>query len=109
MGPKHPYTLNAMVNLACAYGELGFFDQAEELERSAHAGLCELYGPGHPDALACQVNLAVTLRDHGRLNEGGLRSEVLVELVQRLGEEHPLTVAARGWRRISRDLEPQPI
>ncbi|WP_184924201.1 FxSxx-COOH system tetratricopeptide repeat protein [Kitasatospora gansuensis] len=110
VGPKHPYTLNAMVNLACAYGELGFFDQAEELERSAHAGLCELYGPGHPDALACQVNLAVTLRDHGRLNEaGGLRSEVLVELVQRLGEEHPLTVAARGWRRISRDLEPQPI
>lgn len=110
VGADHPYTLNAMINLANAYGDQGRLVEAEELEQSAYRGLCERYGPRHPDAVACQANLAVTLRSQGKVNQATeLRARAVAELIRQLGEEHPNTVSARGWKRINRDLEPQPI
>ncbi|MFF2040115.1 FxSxx-COOH system tetratricopeptide repeat protein [Kitasatospora sp. NPDC058170] len=110
VGPEHPFTLNAMINLANAYGDDGEYDRAEELERAAYAGLCDRYTPRHPDAVACEANLAVTLRSAGRHTQAAeLRARSVAELIRQFGEEHPNTVSARGWKRINRDLEPQPV
>ncbi|GAA2139999.1 hypothetical protein GCM10009760_22800 [Kitasatospora kazusensis] len=110
LGPDHPFTLNAMINLANAYGDAGDLVRAEELERAAHAGLCNRYNPSHPDAIACAANLGVTLRKAGQLVEANvLRDHAVGELLRLFGEEHPNTVSARGWKRINRDLEPQPV
>ncbi|GAA3017186.1 hypothetical protein GCM10020229_30500 [Kitasatospora albolonga] len=109
LGPDHHYTLNAMINLANAYGDAGQAAKAEELERAAYAGLVNRYGPGHPDAIACESNLAVTLRKSNPGQAAELREHALTELLRLFGEEHPNTVACRGWKRINRDLEPQPV
>ncbi|MDH6112332.1 hypothetical protein P3T34_004547 [Kitasatospora sp. MAP12-44] len=110
LGPDHPFTLNGMINLANAHGDLGHFAEAEELEQAAYRGLCDRYSPRHPDAVACQANLAITLRAAGRGNQAAeLRSRAVAEFIRQLGEEHPNTVSARGWKRINRDLEPQPV
>ncbi|MDH6706415.1 cellulose biosynthesis protein BcsQ [Kitasatospora sp. MAA19] len=110
VGPEHPYTLNAMINLANAYGDDGQIGLAEELGRTAYQGLCDRYTPRHPDAVACEANLAITLRSAGRHTQAAeLRARAIGELIRQFGEEHPNTVAARGWKRINRDLEPQPV
>ncbi|MFI5531502.1 FxSxx-COOH system tetratricopeptide repeat protein [Kitasatospora sp. NPDC051853] len=109
LGPDHHYTLNAMINLANAHGDAGQLAKAEELERAAYAGLVNRYGPGHPDAIACESNLAVTLRKTNPNQAVELREHALTELLRLFGEEHPNTMACRGWRRINRDLEPQPV
>ncbi|WP_441250733.1 FxSxx-COOH system tetratricopeptide repeat protein [Kitasatospora sp. McL0602] len=109
LGPDHPFTLNAMINLANAHGESGDLVTSEELCRTAHAGLCNRYSPSHPDAIAAEANLAITLRKAGQTNEANtLREHAVAELLRLFGVEHPNTVSARGWKRINRDLEPQP-
>ncbi|PYC85369.1 ATP/GTP-binding protein [Streptomyces tateyamensis] len=110
LGADHPFTLNGMINLANVYGDLGHLGEAESLEQAAHRGLVGRYSARHPDAVVCQANLAVTLRAQGRVNQAAeLRSKAVTEFIRQLGEEHPNTVAARGWKRINRDLEPQPV
>ncbi len=110
LGADHPFTLNSMINLANAHGDLGHFAEAERLEQAAYRGLCDRYSPRHPDAVACQANLAITLRGAGRGNQGAeLRARAVAEFIRLLGEEHPNTISARGWKRINRDLEPQPV
>jgi tetratricopeptide (TPR) repeat protein len=99
-----------MINLANAYADLGRLGEAEELERTAYRGLCERYSAIHPDSVSCQVNMAITLRAQGRINQASeLRARAVAEFIRQLGEEHPNTVSARGWKRINRDLEPQPV
>ncbi|WP_280668882.1 MULTISPECIES: FxSxx-COOH system tetratricopeptide repeat protein [unclassified Kitasatospora] len=109
LGSDHPFTLGAVVNLANAYAVQGELDRAVELGRAAYAGLCQRYSPNHPDAIASQVNLAITLRDSGHNEQGiELRARAVEESVRQLGELHSYTVAAREWKRIDLDLEPQP-
>ncbi|WP_019884105.1 FxSxx-COOH system tetratricopeptide repeat protein [Streptomyces purpureus] len=110
LGPRHPHTLCAAVNLANAYGDTGRVDLAERWERAALDGLLERYGSAHPDVLVCQSNLAVTLRSIGREEEAQkLRSRALELAAKQLGADHPITEGARSWRRLNRDLEPQPV
>jgi MinD-like ATPase involved in chromosome partitioning or flagellar assembly len=110
VGADHPYTLTAKLNLANSYGEAGALVLSEEIGRVALAGLVLRYGPQHPDVVVCEANLAVTLRAAGRRNEAQeLRKKVLEELVRQLGDEHPATQAVRGWRRLGRSLELQPV
>ncbi|MFI9583249.1 FxSxx-COOH system tetratricopeptide repeat protein [Streptomyces sp. NPDC052236] len=110
LGPRHPFTLCAAINLANSYGDLGQHDRAELWERAALEGLSQRYGPAHPDVLACRNNLAITLRAADRDQEAQqLRSEVLELATEQLGVEHTITEAARAWRRVNRDLEPQPV
>lgn len=110
LGAQHPFTLCAAINLANAYGDLNRLPLAERWERAALEGLLDRYGPAHPDVLACRSNLAVTLRSMDREREAeGLRAEVVPLAVEHLGTDHPIAVAARTWRRINRDLEPQPV
>ncbi|WP_329114014.1 FxSxx-COOH system tetratricopeptide repeat protein [Streptomyces sp. NBC_01465] len=110
LGARHPFTLCAALNLANAYGDIGELARAEAWERAALEGLLERYGPTHPDVLVCRSNLAITLRASGRSEEAQqLRTKVLEPAARQLGVDHPITEAARAWRRLNRDLEPQPV
>ncbi|GAA2743141.1 FxSxx-COOH system tetratricopeptide repeat protein [Kitasatospora cinereorecta] len=110
LGAEHPFTLNATLNLANAYGDNNRLADAERIGRAALDGLLDRYGAGHPDSLVAQSNLAVTLRAAGRRNEAEAhRMRALAGLVELFGEDHPSVSACRGWQRINRDLEPQPM
>ncbi len=56
-------------------------------------------------ALDCGAELTA-VSPSGDYEAAQLRSELLGELARRLGEEHPLTQAARDERRFRRELEP---
>ncbi|MFC4058400.1 FxSxx-COOH system tetratricopeptide repeat protein [Planomonospora corallina] len=110
LGPAHPFTLSAAVNLANCLGDAGRLDEAGELERRTLDELRDTLGAAHPDALACEANLAVTLQAAGRTAEAErLRDRTLAAKARVLGENHPLLEHLRQWRRINRDLEPQPF
>ncbi|WP_067171615.1 FxSxx-COOH system tetratricopeptide repeat protein [Microtetraspora niveoalba] len=109
LGDRHPFTLSCMVNVANCAGELGRHEQAESLERRALAGLRDTLGFEHPDTLVCQANLSVTLAAMGRTAQSEqMRDATLASMLAVLGEGHPNIVALQAWRRINRDLEPQP-
>ncbi|WP_254897905.1 FxSxx-COOH system tetratricopeptide repeat protein [Kitasatospora sp. NA04385] len=110
LGEDHPFVLNSSTNLANALAESGELAEAEELAREAYDSLAARYGANHPDALVCQANLAVTIRAAGRRGEAeNLRMQAVAALVELFGEDHPSVIAARGWQRTNRDLEPQPL
>ncbi|MEZ0093922.1 FxSxx-COOH system tetratricopeptide repeat protein [Streptacidiphilus sp. EB129] len=110
VGARHPYVLNTMVNLANALGDAGDTERSESLLRTAISVLTERYGAQHPDTVVATANLACTLREGGQREVAQeLRASALVEMVRQLGEEHPVTKSCRGWQRINRDLELQPV
>ena len=76
------------------------------MERQTIARLRKKLGPSHPDTLACEANLAVTLRHAGRHDEAEQRrTRTLNEVSQVLGPQHPDAALLRDWQRINRDLE----
>lgn len=110
LGENHPFTLSAAINLANCLGEGGKSEQAEALERRTLEALRRKLGHEHPDTLACEANLSVTLRAQGRTPEAEqIQRRALSVMTRALGENHPMCVHAGQWRRINRDLEPQPF
>ncbi|WP_406859203.1 FxSxx-COOH system tetratricopeptide repeat protein [Streptomyces sp. HUAS MG47] len=110
LGAEHPYTLSATINLANVYGDVGRIAEAERWERSTLSALVARYGEDHPDALVCRSNLAITLRAAGREEEAQeQRSLALEPALKQYGADHTITEGARVWRRVNRDLEPQPV
>ena len=81
---------------------------AETLQRKTLASLTRVLGTEHPDTLVCQADLAVTLRDAGRIEESEeMATTVLSGLERALGDGHPDVAQLRAGQRINRDLEPQ--
>jgi tetratricopeptide (TPR) repeat protein len=110
LGEDHPSALCCAVNLANCHADLGQRDEAIALQRPTFELLAVKVGPRHPDTLACGANLAVTLRQAGQGDEADRLSErLLSQVAEVLGESHPDTVSLREWRRVDRELEPQPI
>ena len=108
LGEEHPFTLCAEANWANARAELGDLVSVEQGERSCLARLVRTQGAAHPDALACQSNLAVTLRALGRTGEAQQLHDDAVRDFSRdrnFGGSHPDTVRAEEWQRISHVLE----
>ncbi|MFF5207862.1 FxSxx-COOH system tetratricopeptide repeat protein [Streptosporangium sp. NPDC000396] len=109
LGDNHPFTLSCSVNVANCAGDLGDLERAEDLGRKALDGLKRTLRARHPDTLVCQANLAITLKAAGRMEEAEeIREPTLNTMIDLLGEKHPNVRALRVWRRINRDLEPQP-
>jgi tetratricopeptide (TPR) repeat protein len=110
LGDRHPYVLACAVNLANALAGAGRADEAAELDRSTHTSFEQQLGPSHPDTLYSAGNLAVSLRSLGAEDQAGqLMARSLAELERVLGPGHPHIRLVRTWRRISLDLEPQPV
>ncbi|MFC7385233.1 FxSxx-COOH system tetratricopeptide repeat protein [Sphaerisporangium rhizosphaerae] len=109
VGTNHPMTLLSSINVANCLAELDRLDRAEITDRHTLDSLRERLGPDHPDTLLCGANLAVTLNSLGRTAEARQwRERVLHAMRDVLGEDHPHVADLAGWRRIARDLEPQP-
>jgi tetratricopeptide (TPR) repeat protein len=109
-GAEHPYTLACAINLANALADSGRLDEAEALERATSETFRRLLHENHPDTLFSAGNLAITLRAQGRVDEAqAIMAPSLTGLERVLGAEHPHIEWGRRWRRISRDLEPQPV
>ncbi|GAA3097157.1 FxSxx-COOH system tetratricopeptide repeat protein [Streptosporangium carneum] len=110
LGANHPFTLSAAINLANCLGENERLEEAEALERQTLAALRAKLGETHPDTLVCEANLAVTLWVSGQAARAEqARSRLLPIMGRSLGESHPTLAQLREWRRINRDLEPQPF
>ncbi|MFE6731125.1 hypothetical protein ACFVDN_24920, partial [Streptomyces californicus] len=81
-----------------------------ETERRLAVQLRGALGAHHPETLAMTSNMAVTLDSMGREDEAEqLRSELVVELVRQLGDDHPLVRIARTEERFRRELEPMAV
>jgi hypothetical protein len=110
LGAEHPLSLSCAMNVAGARADTGDLDGAEALERQTLEAFVRALGPSHPDTLLCACNHAVTLRSLGRTREAQeAMHEALTKLESLLGVSHPHLDWPRRWRRINRDLEPQPV
>ncbi|MEV7013603.1 FxSxx-COOH system tetratricopeptide repeat protein [Streptosporangium sp. NPDC051022] len=110
LGENHPFTLSAAINLANCLGENESLAEAEALERQTLTALRAKLGDTHPDTLVCEANLAVTLWSAGHTARAEqLRERLLPIMGRSLGETHPILTQLKEWRRINRDLEPQPF
>ncbi|GAA0410400.1 hypothetical protein Acor_35330 [Acrocarpospora corrugata] len=110
LGDNHPFALSCTINVANCAADTGDNELAERLERQALTSLLTTLGRDHPDTLACQANYAITLRALGQTTQSAqVHKEALAAVSARLGEHHPSSLALREWRRVNRDLEPQPI
>jgi tetratricopeptide (TPR) repeat protein len=110
LGVEHPLTLVSAMNLGNARAQDGDLEGGEELERVTWHAFTRVLGASHPDTLFCACNLAVT---HRALDRGAEAQELmqrsLAELERVMGTAHPHLDYPRRWRRINRDLEPQPV
>ncbi|GAA0989051.1 hypothetical protein GCM10009555_072140 [Acrocarpospora macrocephala] len=110
LGPNHPYSLSCALNVANCLADLGRLAEAETMLRETLTGLENTLGHRHPDTMVCRGDLAIVLREQGRSEEATeLQVATLQAMSDKLGEEHPTVHELRLWRRINRDLEPQPI
>ena len=110
VGDRHPHALACSINLANALADSGRLAEAEALERSTLEGFTTLLRANHPDTLFSAANLAITLRAQNRIEEAqAVMARSLTGLERALGADHPHIEWSRRWRRISRDLEPQPV
>ncbi len=109
MGATHPSTLVCAVGTASCLAELGDLPAAEALERQTLESLRAVLHAEHPDTFACEANLAITLKTAGRMGEARqIRERVLNAMRRVLGDDHPHIADFTAWRRVNRDLEPQP-
>ncbi|MEV7966424.1 FxSxx-COOH system tetratricopeptide repeat protein [Sphaerisporangium sp. NPDC088356] len=109
VGTSHPLKLTCAINVANCLAELGDLEAAEALDRETEVLLKKILGSDHPDTLVCQANFAMTLNALGKTAEArGLREQVIRGMHHALGENHPHIADLAAWRRIDRDLEPQP-
>ena len=97
LGPDHPDTLTAQINLAVAYQEAGRAAEAIPLFVRSLEALERRLGPDHRDAMTTRNNLAVAYREAGRAAEAiPLLERTLAVLERRLGPEHPNAVTTRN-------------
>ncbi|WP_062433027.1 FxSxx-COOH system tetratricopeptide repeat protein [Herbidospora daliensis] len=109
LGATHPFTLSCTINVANCLSDLGDHKRAEAKLREAFEGLTKTLGARHPDTLVCQADLAITLLESGRTALAGeLQASTLDTMIDKLGDTHPVVISLKNWRRINRDLEPQP-
>ncbi len=76
------------------YGNLGEFERAEALQRSALATRQRLFAPAHPDVLQSQADLALLFSRQSRYAEAeALLTGAIKEGERALGAEHPAVAA----------------
>lgn len=110
LGEDHPLTLACAMNVGNACADDGDLEAAAARLRATWRSFAGRLGERHPDTLFCACNLAVTLRALDRAGQAhDLMQTSLFQLEQVIGAGHPHLDYPRRWRRINRDLEPQPV
>ncbi|MFD8804570.1 FxSxx-COOH system tetratricopeptide repeat protein [Streptomyces sp. NPDC059597] len=100
LGPDHPYTAGALGNLALAQWADG--DEHGEAEGSAHTAwqlMARAVGDDHPWTLGSRLNLAARLAQSDQIPAALAHdTDLHAAAASRLGESHPLTLAAATAR-----------
>ncbi|KAF8517256.1 hypothetical protein BU17DRAFT_67010 [Hysterangium stoloniferum] len=97
LGPEHPETLNAEVDLAIELKELERYQDAERLEIHVMESRERLLAPEHPNTLSVQANLAFTYTKLGRyLDAEKLMVKVMETKERVLGPEHLETLSVQA-------------
>src|SRR5262249_19977708 len=111
LGPEHPSTLVAAVNLASALWVLNDVTGARELDTRTLATCERVFGPEHPTTLACMVNLVQDLlADHETEQAQRLHDEAVGKIERTLGAQHPAAVVfSAGIQRANCDIDPLPL
>ena len=95
IGPDHPDTLAAQLNLGNALAESGDVGAARTLEMVVR-GYASALGPVHSRTLRALMNLAVVIKQGGELELArGLLAEVADEYEEMYGAAHTSTLRAR--------------
>ncbi|KAH8816514.1 hypothetical protein F5884DRAFT_226365 [Xylogone sp. PMI_703] len=85
--------LNTKDQLACVFGHIRRYQEAEVLQREVFKQRKLLQGMEHPATLCTLANLAETLRQQNKLDESrSTRQEVLKGQTEILGPDHPETL-----------------
>jgi len=91
----HRQLLQVRFNLANLLRELGFYEDAQELDRSVLAEQTAALGPEHPHTLMTAGSLAGDLRADGRYAEAlTMDQKTYPAWTELFGENHPRTLAA---------------
>lgn len=92
LGPEHPDTVAAMINVATQYEHIGKYAEAEEVLLRT-VGIWRKLAPEHPNALSATNNLGNLYRVQGRLPEAhALLVQTLTGARKAWGPEHPNTL-----------------
>ncbi|MDR1312272.1 MAG: tetratricopeptide repeat protein, partial [Deltaproteobacteria bacterium] len=83
LGPEHPDTLAARINLASALSSLGEHASARDLELGALEAATRIYGPFHELSANSAANLALTLESMGDPDRAVFFMKLSVEASQR--------------------------
>ena len=93
LGPEHPETLLAQVNLVDLLVKEGRYHEAEKLQRQTLATQIRILGPEDPNTLGSQSNLAAILIPEGRYAEAEKIARDTLEIENlKLGPLHPDTL-----------------
>jgi Flp pilus assembly protein TadD len=93
LGADHPSTLISINNLAATYGNLGRWDEAEELEVQVIQTSKRVLGQDHPDTTASMANLALTYSLQGKHEEARkVHSEEQTGRENKLRSDLPATI-----------------
>jgi cellulose biosynthesis protein BcsQ/tetratricopeptide (TPR) repeat protein len=109
LGEDHPYTLAAQVSVGVLLAERNELEAAEELEKNTADRLGHVLGEDHPDALLSRANLLLTQMERGNQEAEEQRQEVIKQVADAIGPEHPHIERLRQERRLMRILDPQPF
>jgi tetratricopeptide (TPR) repeat protein len=94
-GPDDYYTMFAAVNLAQAYGAVGDYHRARELNEDTVARNRRILGEDHQHTLASANNLAIDLRELGEFERAReLDEDTLARFRRVLGPDHPNSLAS---------------
>jgi hypothetical protein len=97
LGPEHPDTLTAALNLAETLWAQGDLASARKLQEEALEARRRLLGPEHPHTLTAMGNLGLTLKRQGDLAGARvLEEKTLGGLRRLLGPGHADTLTAMG-------------
>jgi tetratricopeptide (TPR) repeat protein len=107
LGAQHPYTLAAEMVYAVLLASQEELDEAEKLETQVAELLAHTLGDSHPDTLRCRANLLLTRQQLGQ-QTAAEREQVITDLAQGIGPDHPTVATLRLERRVLRALDPQP-
>jgi hypothetical protein len=109
LGGTHPYALAAQVTVGVLLAEAGDLTAAAALEAPIAEGLANALGESHPDALRSRANLLLTWQEQGNRQATAQLDDLIRELAEVIGAEHPHVTQLRQQRRLVRVLDPQPF
>ena len=96
LGASENSILEAQINLAMTYGELGHMEKAVSMERDVYSGELKLYGEENESTLISANNYSSSLIDLQRFKEVKSVLRKMTPVARRvLGENHEVTLQMR--------------